>query len=136
MKLIKELTETIEKYEGSRYMSEEIASNPSAKAVKELKFHFIKSNFYRVVHGDGIFGGITPTGKIQMAVFSQRHPFPQVTVHRMDGNLIGPEIERISKDGIVREIEVGIVMDLELAISLRKWIDDKIVTLQATEGRK
>src|SRR3989442_6878794 len=47
---------------------------------QDVTFHYIKSSQFRVVHADGIIGGVTPRGLIHIAVFSERPAIPQVIV--------------------------------------------------------
>lgn len=91
-----------------------------------VKFHFIKSPFFRVVHVDGVYGGITPHGYIHMAVFNERSAIPQLVEHELKDRQVGPEIDRVSKEGIVREIESDLLFDVETARSLAGWLTSKI----------
>ena len=93
-----------------------------------VRFHYLKSNLFRVVHVDGAIGGLTPTGFVQMALYSDRLPIPKVTVHELDGANLGEEKPeaRVTRDGLVREIEMAVLMDLRTTIALRDWLDDKI----------
>jgi hypothetical protein len=97
-----------------------------------IRYNFIKSNHFRVVLAEGAYGGISPTGHIRMAVFNERFPLPQQTEHSIsaDGK-IGQEIpgSRVARDGIVREIEVELVMDIEHAKQLQEWLGAKIAEL-------
>jgi len=99
-------------------------------AVKDkVKFHFIKGNFFRVVHVDGVFGGLSPTGDIFISVFSQRPPIPQSIVQPVnERGELGDELlsERHIKDGLVREIEVGLTVRPEVAESIIKWLQEKV----------
>lgn len=114
-------------------------SKKSDVAIQKIGFHFLKSNQYRTVHADGAFGGLTPRGYIDVNFFSERKPIPNFTSHELgaDGT-VGPEntAERISKDGIIREVEVGVILDLEGARSLIKWLADKVNTLEALTNSK
>jgi hypothetical protein len=99
----------------------------------KIEFHYIKSNYFRVVHADGVWGGATSNLNIHMSFFSERGPIPQRIVHAIEPRgVLGGEIaeERISRKGVVREVEVDVVLNLEMAVSLRKWLDDKIKNLQ------
>lgn len=102
----------------------------------KIKFHYIKSNFFRVIHVDGVFGGVTPSADIFLALFSQRPPLPKMTVQAVlpDGNL-GEEImtERDSKEGIVREAEIGVNLDLAAAKALHVWLGERIELLEKTQ---
>jgi hypothetical protein len=99
---------------------------------RKLNFHYIKGNHYRVVHMDGAHGGITPRGGIFAAIYSERLPIPQMTVHKVEGETVADEIreERKTKDGVVREIEVGLTMDLATAQTFHDWLGERIKKLQ------
>jgi len=100
---------------------------------QKIKFFYIKSNYYRVIHVEGAHGGITPRGNIFAALFNDRAPIPQATVQSVTSSgSLGPEIheERTQKEGIVREVEVGVMMDLNAAIAFHKWLGEKIDNLK------
>jgi len=105
---------------------------------KELDIHYIKSNCYRTFHVDGIFGGVTPGGKIHAATFVERQVLPETVRQKVgsDGKL-GVEISRVTKQGITREIEAGLVMDINMAKTFRDWFDSKIKEFEkAVESQK
>jgi len=114
-------------------MAEQAKTDLQPSIPDKIRFHYIKSNYFRVVHVDGAYGGITARGTIEINLYSERPPIPQVAVHQVkpDGTL-GDEIkeERVGRDGIIREIEVGATMDLEVAKSLMMWLKDKIQTIE------
>lgn len=94
-----------------------------------VKFDFIKSSLFRVVHADGIFGGMTPKGDIFMSFFSERFPIPTSVVHELKpSGELGPEVrsEREGRKGLLREVEVGVYCDLEVAKAVHKWLAEKI----------
>lgn len=99
----------------------------------QIPFHYIKSYYYRVVHADGAFGGVTTRGLIHMDLFSERNPIPQMMTHQVqpDGRL-GEEIPggTVRREGVVREVEVGATMDLHTAKALLTWLQDKIDVLE------
>lgn len=94
-----------------------------------IEFDYIKSNHYRVIHADGAVGGSTPTGYIQMDVWSQRRPIPDKVVHALEDGYLGEEVSRESRAGIIREVEAGILLDVRAAIAMRDWIDRQIEEL-------
>lgn len=99
---------------------------------QEITFHYIKSNHFRIVHADGAWGGITPRGLLQINLYSERQPIPKQTVYPLEGEKLGTELldRRQSRDGPVREMEVGAMIDLNTARSLRNWLDEKIAELE------
>lgn len=109
------------------------ARSDSDVVQSKVEFHYIKSNHFRVIHADGVYGGATPRGFIHMDFFSERSPIPRkvtqkVTTSGQLGEEIAAESER--KEGIVREVEVGVMISLEQARSLTKWLEEKIQLLE------
>jgi hypothetical protein len=104
--------------------------------LKEIKFNYIKSNLFRMVRVDAIWAGITPNFDIHVNLCSERYPIPQQTLHKIepDGSLGEEIIEgRISRDGIVREVEVGAVMDIATAKSLIELLQDLVKQVEKIE---
>lgn len=99
----------------------------------ELEFHFEKASFFRVIHVDGAFGGVSPGNRlIHMSVYSERQPIPKKIVQKINHGVLGEEIpeKRIARSGIFRELEADLVMSLETATAIRVWLDQKINELQ------
>ena len=94
----------------------------------KIRFDYIKSNQHREILVEGIHGGITPKARIQMSLFCERQPIPRQIVHKFDGIELGPEIssERLSRDAIIRSVEATLIMDIETAAAMHKWLGLKI----------
>lgn len=102
---------------------------------KKLRYHLIKSNAFRTIHADGVFGGVTPRLSISATVFNERAPLPDQIVHEIkEDGTIGSEIvdERIARDGLVRELEANLIMDVEFAKVFVKWLTEKISFIEKT----
>ena len=93
-----------------------------------ITLHYIKSNYFRVVHADGAIGGFTPRGEVFFSIYSERAPLPDVTVQAVENGQLGNEIleQRKGSEGILRELEVGVVMDLNVAKSFHAWLEERI----------
>lgn len=94
-----------------------------------VPFHYIKSNFFHVSHTDGAIGNITPAGLIFVSFYSERAAIPQTMVHEItETGQVGSERleERVSKKGIVRELEIGTIMSPETAQFLVTWLQEQI----------
>jgi hypothetical protein len=106
-----------------------------------VAFDYIKGQFFRVVHADGVIGSVTPTGHIHMAIFSERPAIPRRLVLAIDETGQPTELisnETVSRDSIVREIDVDVHMSLLSARSIQQWLDQRIQelsTLLQTQGR-
>ena len=90
-----------------------------------VSFDYIKSNHFRVVHADGIWGGVTPRLEILLGIWSERPPIPTRITHEVNNELVGAEINRELRDAIIREMEVAAVMTVSTAKALQKWLADK-----------
>lgn len=109
-----------------------------------IRFHYIKSSAYRVVHADGVVGGATPSGLFHVSFFSERLPIPTSVDHAAvdlgGGRMrLGEEIATEGKKGVVREVEVGVTMTIDMAKVLRDWLDDSIrrfETARRGEGKE
>ncbi len=94
----------------------------------KLETHFLKSSDFKTIYGSGVFGGITPQGLININFFTERVPLPTKIVLEVDESTgqVGGEIEREGKEGIVREVNCGILLDISAAKQLLTWLEDKI----------
>ena len=105
-----------------------------------IAYDYIKSNYFRVIHVDGVFGGNTPRANlIQMCVWNERWPIPKQTVFKLnpEGSL-GDEIteDRISRNAIVREVEAELIFDIPGAKRIRDWLDTKISQIEEKKGEE
>lgn len=101
---------------------------PSTKGTK-IEFNLHKAPYHRTFHVDGIYGGLTPDGKLSIDFFNQNFPLPTATIHEMvDLYTVGKEIGRKGDKPrvIERLIETRVMMDISVAKTFRTWIDGKI----------
>jgi hypothetical protein len=105
-----------------------------------VQFYYIKSTQFRVVHVDGVIGGLTPRGHIHLAAYSERSAIPQITQHTLtDTGQLSDPIAQDGKAGIVREIDVDLIMTITTATELRDFLDARIRQfreIEATEAQK
>src|SRR5436305_1718500 len=94
--------------------------------VQEITFKYVRSNFYRVIHANGAFGGISGRGEIHIGFYSERPSFPDSSKMVISpAGQVGPE--QFEGSGYpIREIEVDVVVDLNTAKLLSLWLDSKI----------
>lgn len=98
-----------------------------------IKVNYLKSPSYRTVHVDGAVGGATPSLNMYIALWSQRGSLPDVSVHAVtpEGNFEAvPQSVHAKSDGLVREVECGLMMSLEAAKNLHLWLGEKIAELE------
>ncbi len=99
--------------------TEKKTDNPAVPIMpSELSIHFIKSNLFRVVHANGAWFGNDPQANLHLTFYSERTPIPQKAVFQLNekGQFIGEDVaKREAKEGVVREMEVDIVLSLTAA---------------------
>lgn len=96
-----------------------------------LRYYYIKSNSYHTIPIDGCFGGRQPRGQFQISFFYERLPIPQIVEHQIKdtrGSMakIGDEISRVTKEGVIREVEVGVTMSVEVARIIHVWLGEQL----------
>jgi len=104
-----------------------------------VKFDYLKSNTFRVLHADGIYGGITPQGLLQIAFFSERFPIPTQMVYEVTpAGKLGKEIPelRVGRDALVRELDVSVLLNGEIAKALHNWLGDHLKKLEEFHKKK
>jgi hypothetical protein len=105
---------------------------------KEVTFEYIKAASFRVISADGAFGGLSPQGRsIHMSFFSERRAIPKKTIHEVSPEgIVTREVmeQREARSGFIREMEVDVVMDLQTAIVVQNWLQEKIQQLATAQG--
>ena len=93
-----------------------------------VTFHYLKSQQFRVIHTDGAIVGITPSGHIHMALFSERPAIAREITHAFEGGKLGDVIEQetVSRAGYVREMDVDAMLDLQTAKDLCTLLTQKV----------
>jgi hypothetical protein len=105
--------------------------NPPSNPEQEIVFKYVKSNFFRVIHADGAWGGVSPRGDIHIAFYNERVAIPESSsLVIAEGEIVKPE-EYTTSSKFVREVEADIMVDLVTAKSLHTWLADKIEALES-----
>lgn len=105
-----------------------------------VAFDYIKSADFRTVWADGAIGGVTPSGLVHFAVYSERPAIPRRQVFAVldsgeAGQRLGSEIieKRIARDAIVREMPVDIVVSVNVAESLAQWLMQQVEIVRSAQ---
>jgi hypothetical protein len=116
-------------------MADEVKQAEGGVVPDELAFHYLKSTLFRVVHVDGLIGSITPQGLLHIAMFNERPAIPQYVLHSISGDgKLGPERAHSGKEGIVRELEVDLLMSEKIARSLHEWLGARLQEFEILHG--
>ena len=94
---------------------------------EELRVHMIKDPAFREIHADGAFGSVTPRGYIHFVLYAERAPIPREIVYEVDddGFTEIPEL-RVSREGIIRELQVGAYLSIDAAEALSEWLRERV----------
>lgn len=109
--------------------------------VSQIDFNYIKGNHFRVIHADGVMSNGTPRGGLFLGFYSERFPLPDSQTFEInkEGRATSEIIEKrkINSNGIMREVEVGITLDIEVAkilvLSLSQMIRQVEANVTETE---
>ena len=108
--------------------------------ITEIKVHQVKSGLFRNIHVSGAFGGMTPQGDLHVALYSERTPIAQeiTLMVGQDGTFVDEDREkRIQREGLLRELEVGLVMSPEVAEVIGQWLMERgAKAREALDGHK
>jgi len=100
-----------------------------------MKYIYTKSDDYKIIYANGIYGGITLQGELCFDLFQEYRPGVKEEIHKIekDGR-IGDRINLESEiDGqqpdqavMIRERKIGITMSIDQARSFVQWMTSKI----------
>lgn len=103
-----------------------MADEPN-KTPSEVQFFFEYDKDYRIVATNGVWGGITPRADIQLDFFVERLGVPESIVNKVtEEGRLGGEISREPPKRVVRRLQVGVLMSLEDAELLEKFLTERI----------
>ena len=95
-------------------------------APKKIGLRFKKDDDYRLIPVNGVWGGPTPRGDIIVDFFHESQSLPEKVTQALspDGQL-GEVLERKPLDTVQRTVFVGIVLNVEQAESIGRWLQEK-----------
>ena len=87
------------------------------------------------MHADGAIGSVTPRGYIHVAFYSERRAIPQRTTVTVSSTLEGTQEEvAATRGGVVREVEVDVLLDEPTTIELIEWLNRNVQIHPAASG--
>jgi hypothetical protein len=93
------------------------------EAPREIVFVHRRSEDYRTVAANGVHGGITGRGDFRLDFFVEYTDLPDSVTHSVTPDGLGPQIDRSpERPDVIREAQVGVVMQIEQARNLARWI--------------
>lgn len=100
----------------------------------QVNFQYVFSQNHRTYQADGMYGGNNSQNKLVISFYTERPTKPLSAVLKLkDGLPAGPE-EIVTENSFVREFELSVAMDLNIAISFYVWLEDKLINMSAAVG--
>lgn len=105
--------------------------------LQKIRFDFIQSRAYRVIHVDGATASVTPDGHAFISLWNEHVPAPDRVVHDVVDGQLGNERrdERVATDAIIREIDVGLMLDHNTLHGLHALLGELLTRLKAKQGQ-
>lgn len=94
---------------------------------KEIEYKFKKLSDYKIIHTDGIWGGITKDGLIRMDLFAESTIIESIK-HEIQNGELTREISRTPKVGnekvtVQRDLQIGTIMTPKTARAISEWLE-------------
>ncbi len=114
-----------------------MADEKKSELLNQLGIHYLRSRHYRTIHADGAQFGITPQAHIQFTLFSDQKAMPEFVMHKItpEGKL-GEVIEEVVKNGVVREVEINVVMSPVAAASFVEVMKTQLKQIEELLARQ
>lgn len=95
---------------------------------QEVRFVFKEADDFKLVHINGVWGGVSPRGELVCNFFFEHTQVPEEEIRFVDeeGALTEKSKRKPSKPIVVRELRVGISMAKEQAVSVANWMLEKV----------
>ena len=105
---------------------------------RKLTISTRKAEGFRVVPAEGALGGITPAQMYQINFYIEAPNIPTDITHELtDEGKLGPQIDHKQAGGeIVRELQCAVLMTVDQAEALARWIMSTIEQHQKAEPSK
>ena len=115
-------------------MSDEQKDNETKQLQAAVDIFYDRSPLYRTVSPSGALAGITPNAAIQVLFYTDLAPVPEyVRQELVDQRKLGQELDKIQKQGIHREYDVGVVLNKVLTKSLIELLAAMLKQLEKVE---
>jgi len=102
---------------------------------QKIDTHFIKNNDFRTILTTSVYGGITINGLINANFCVDRTVIPLKTVSTIEGVTLA-EKQRESKEGIIKEVQIGVLMDITMAKQTIDWLQKQIKQVEELQQNK
>jgi hypothetical protein len=95
---------------------------------KKVRFNYKKADDYRILYANGAYGGFTPRKELMFHFFHEYKKTLETEVMAIgeDGSTIPLKKDIPEELEMIRELKVGIVLTIEEAFNIGRWMLDKV----------
>lgn len=109
----------------------------SDNQLPEVVFDYQFSPSFRVIAANGAHGGVTGRGDLRFDLFVESPSIPDEVIHSVTPDGLGPEIGRDPEGRrVTRELQVGVVMQLEQAKSFGRWLLERVSAAEQARNKQ
>ena len=90
-----------------------------------IRFHHLKAPDFTTKHVDGALASEAIQGGVLLVFFIERYAIPQMVEHELkEDGTVGDVVKIEGKEGIIREIQTGIILGEDGARNLRDRLNE------------
>ena len=80
---------------------------------------------------NGIWGGFTQEGMMNMHFYHERLPLPKKTYHEITEEGVRGQGRAEFGGNVVRIVQSSLIMNVGMAVQLRDWLNDNLANIEA-----
>jgi len=84
----------------------------SEQPAATVDIHLTQSQDFKTSYASGLYSSISPGGFVNLNFYIDRQALPDLVTYSIVNNSLGPEIARSMRGGIVRELQRGVLLDI------------------------
>lgn len=97
-------------------------------STRKVKYTYRKADDYKIIFANGVYGGITPRNELKFDFIHEYKETPGIEIIpvKEDGSPAPIEKEIPEEIEITRELKIGIILNLDQAESIGRWMLAKV----------
>lgn len=93
-----------------------------AKVIQKMTVKYKRAQDYRKIGATGAFGSLTPNGHVICEFYIEAPDYPEPFILEVKSDGTGEEIDRAGVKSSTRELQMGVVLRADVALSLGKLL--------------
>ena len=102
--------------------------------ITSVTFHYLKTQGFRTTYAHGAAIGQNSRGEVVLSPYIERMPIPTQITHELGSvsvteknvqGTVGKVLSQVTREGVVRELDISIVFPPEVALQVARILTDK-----------